>query len=167
MRGPVLTAKLRRSSFAVLSATGGFFIFLVSGCTPRSSIIDHPKPYANVKLTVACPSAAAEGVVSRYGAAWAADSGAQIEVVRYDAEAPSPPRLPGNVWIVPPARMPRFAAAGELLEVPGSYTSPGSPYVWDGILRDYQNKLLVWERKGYGLPLLGDTCLCFYRKDFL
>jgi ABC-type glycerol-3-phosphate transport system substrate-binding protein len=129
--------------------------------------VDHGKPYANAKLTVACPSDASAGVVSRYGALWAAESGAQVEVVRYDADAPSPQQLPGDIWILPPARMPRYAAAGELLEVPGSYTGPSSPYGWEGILRDYKNKLLVWDQKIYALPLLGDSCLCFYRKDLL
>src|SRR6516162_2006644 len=113
MRGPVLTVKLTRSFFAVLSAISGFLIFLVSGCSPPSTSVDHGKPYANAKLTVACPSDASAGVVSRYGALWAAESGAQVEVVRYDADAPWPQQLPGDIWILPPARMPRYAAAGE------------------------------------------------------
>jgi multiple sugar transport system substrate-binding protein len=129
--------------------------------------VDRAKPYANVKLTVACSSDASAGVVARYGALWAAESGAQVEVVRYDPEAPSPRQLPGDVWIVPPARMPRFADAGALLEVPGAYTGPSSPYGWEGILRDYKNKLLAWDQKVYALPLLGDACLCFYRNDVL
>ena len=137
------------------------------GCANPSSTAKTTKPSAGVVLRIACPGEAAAAVARRYGQDWATESGAEIKIVRYDPDALLPAELEGDIWIVSPARMPHFAAAGKLLEVPDRYTSPSSPYGWEGLLRDYRNKLLVWDQKVFALPLLGDSSLCFYRADLL
>jgi multiple sugar transport system substrate-binding protein len=139
-----------------------------AGCTTQPSTAKTAtKPSLGVVLRIACPGELSAAVVRRYGRDWATESGAEIKIVPYDPDAPSPPELSGDIWIVSPARMPRFAAAGRLLEVPDRYTSPSSPYGWEGLLRDYRNKLLIWDQKVYALPVLGDSSLCFYRTDLL
>jgi multiple sugar transport system substrate-binding protein len=54
-----------------------------------------------------------------------------------------------------------------LREVPAEYLQPGHRYAWLDILPVYRHKLLTWDGKVYGLPLLGDAPLCYFRADWL
>jgi multiple sugar transport system substrate-binding protein len=145
-----------------------FLIIFQTGCnrpSPTPAVVT--RHYEALSVRVGCPSETAAAIVARYGPAWTAQTGARIEVLRYNPDLVSPSELPGDVWLVPPARMPHWAAAGKLLEVPERYASPGSSYGWDGLLRDWRFKLLIWDQKVYALPLLGDAFLCFYRADLM
>jgi hypothetical protein len=104
-------------------------------------------------------------VVRNYTRGWATAAGVQVEVVRYNPEAVPDQGPPADVWILPPAQMPRWAAAGQLHPVPETYLTRRGKYDWDNIIPLYRYKLLVWDEKVYALPLLGDPWLCFYRED--
>jgi multiple sugar transport system substrate-binding protein len=104
-------------------------------------------------------------VVARYGQAWAVGAGATVEVVGYDPSSGPEAGPAAEVWVLPPASMPKWANAGKLHPVPQEYTSGNSDYAWSNILPVYRNKLLVWDRKINALPLLGEALLCFYRDD--
>ena len=93
--------------------------------------------------------------------------GAELQLVRSDPGSGPEAGPAADAWILPGADLPRWAAAGKLLPVPDSYTSDKSGYAWEGLLPLYREKLLVWDRIAYALPLLGEAPLCFYRADLL
>src|SRR5262249_42566497 len=70
-----------------------------------------------------------------------------------------------SAWILRPAEMPRWAAAGQLTPVPTETQAAGGGYGWARLLPQYREKLLRWAGQAYALPLLGDAPLCFYRAD--
>jgi len=106
--------------------------------------------------------------VVRAGArAWAARQGARVEVVAYDPRT-GPEGVEGaDVWVVAPADLPCWAAAGGLTAVPEEYTQRQNPYAWMSLLPLYRRQLLVWDRTVSGLPLLGESPLCCFRSDLL
>ena len=69
------------------------------------------------------------------------------------------------MWIIRPVDLARFASAKQLLPLPEAYTASNGPYQWDKLLPLYGEKLTVWERIKYAMPLLGEAPLCFYRSD--
>lgn len=136
-----------------------------SGCTSKPThSMTPPRPLQGQAVRVACPDSVSDDLVSTHVRAWANRTGARVEVARYDRDKQPPP---ADVWIVPPADLPRWADAGQLLPVPDEYTARGGIYDWAGVLPLYSNRILVWDRKPYGLPLLGDAPVCFYRADRL
>src|SRR5256885_12007674 len=50
--------------------------------------------------------------------------------------------------------------------LPESFTA-SKEYRWEGLLPVYREQASVWDRKRYGVPLLGESLLCCYRKDWL
>jgi multiple sugar transport system substrate-binding protein len=142
------------------------FLAIFSGCgTKAPSLRQLAVPYAGTTVRVSCPGDPSAAVVARYGQSWAAEAAAKIEIVRYDLNAGPELGPPADVWIIPPASMPRWANAGKLHAVPQEYTSASGKYAWGNLLSLYKNKLLVWDRKAWALPILGDATLCFYRDD--
>jgi len=149
----------------LLSTTGG--------CGPASQ--QKPpgtgsKTFDGVTLRVACPDSVSAEIVRRFGPGWAHRVGAKVEVEAYDAGAAAregrggPPPAGADVWVLPAAELPRYAAAGELAPLPEAFrTDRGID--WPGLLPLYREHLLVWDRIPYALPLRGDAPLCFYRKD--
>jgi ABC-type glycerol-3-phosphate transport system substrate-binding protein len=67
--------------------------------------------------------------------------------------------------VIPPAALPRWAAAGQLRPVPDSYQAETLGYGWKRLLPIYRDRLLLWDRQPYALPLVGEAPLCFYRTD--
>src|SRR5205085_5429996 len=114
-------------------------------------------------LRVACPAGPAATVVGYYGAAWARRNGAEFRLLRYGAE--TDPVDDADVWIIRPVDLARFVSARRLLPVPEAYTASNGTYQWDKLLPLYGEKLTVWERSKYVLPLLGEAPVCFYRSD--
>jgi multiple sugar transport system substrate-binding protein len=150
---------------AALLVLAGSLLLAATGCGSRPTTVERPtRPYQGAVVRVACPGEPVTTLVTRYGQAWSADSGARVEVTAYDPSA-GPEGAPADVWVIPPARMPHWAAAGQLREVPASYRSADAAYGWDDLLPLYRYKLLTWDQKVYALPLLGDVLLCFYRTD--
>ncbi len=151
-----------------ISALGALCALGCSGGPQPTNDEQPAKPYANHVVRIACPTGPRGDLlvrmIRRYAAGWAARTGGQFQIVRY---APiSGPRAgpPADVWALPPAEMPHWAAAGELEAVPDAIRL-GAAYDWDKLLPLYKSILLVWGEKAYALPLLGETWLCFYRLD--
>lgn len=151
-----------------------FWLVLVSalplagcGCTGTPTGGAVPRPYEGRVVRVACPGDPPAAVVGRYGRAWAAREGVELQIVPYDPLTGLEAGPPADAWVVPAADMPRWAAAGQLLPVPGSCTTDKAGYAWEGLLPLYREKLLVWDRTAYALPLVGAAPLCFYRDDLL
>lgn len=162
-----LTAPLRRVlwfGFAVFVA--GAILVAGLNCGPKSTKTSRPGgDFEGMVVRVACSGEPVSRVISTFGRRWASNVGASVEVVPYGPATASQDDLPGDLWVIPPAEMPFWAAGNKLHVVPDSYTARSGAYAWEGILPLYRNKLLLWDEKAYALPLLGDAFLCFYRKD--
>jgi multiple sugar transport system substrate-binding protein len=122
------------------------------------------KPFDGVALKIACPSGPSADVLNRFAPGWARRNGAQVEVVLYEPTNSPPSGEQADVWVLPPWRLGRLAAAGDLLPVPEMYTRRTSP-TWTRILPVYRDQLLLWGQTVYALPLLGESPLCVYRTD--
>jgi multiple sugar transport system substrate-binding protein len=172
--GPVSSNRRLRGPKVVLSTV--YFIAVAACCfalgcgnTSGPTNTEEPaKPLANRIVKVACPSgprgSSVVRLLERYGRAWAARTGAQVVTSTYDPGAGPDSGTPADVWIVPPAEMPRWAAGGLLQPVPDAVLRDPA-YDWDKLLPLYKSVLLVWDGKVHALPVLGETWLCFYRRD--
>ncbi len=148
------------ASPACLLATFG--LLAGAGCnTPNAP---PPKKYQGVVVKVACPPDGPATILEQYGRIWADKTGAQLEVIRQKRGNPAE-EAPADVWILRPAELPRWAAASQLLPLSSHSPALESNFAWGNILPIYRQKLLIWDRTPYGLPLLGDAPLCFYRED--
>jgi multiple sugar transport system substrate-binding protein len=150
-----------------LTAVGGLLLlFVTAGCGRRPATPSLPeKPFRGLSVTVACPGEPAATVVRRYGQLWAAQTGARLSVVLYDAATGPESGPSADLWVLTPVRMPHWADAGKLHPVPEDLLQANPAYAWQNILPLYRYKLCVWDQKVYALPLLGDEWLCFFRQD--
>src|SRR5271165_5018423 len=113
-----------------------FIIFLLAliGCTPPRARQPPPPTHAGAEVVVSCPDQATEELIKRHSLAWQNRQQAQVKVVRYAAEA-GPDRGPAaDVWVLPAADMPRWAAAGQLEAIPWDLISPDTSYDWKDLL---------------------------------
>ena len=117
-----------------------------------------------VTIRVACPNEQVAKMVEQFKPSATSPSGLNVVCFQYD---PNTEPGGGDVWIIPPARMPHFAAAEKLQPVPSDITTDDPAYAWDDILPLYRSKLLVWDGKVRALPFLSGTLLCYYREDLL
>jgi multiple sugar transport system substrate-binding protein len=138
-----------------------------AGCSGRPAGVEGPQPFRDKVVRVACPGSPAAAVVQAYAKAWASREGARVEVVAYDPAAGPDAGTPADAWVVPPAVLPRLAAAGLLRPVPKALAQPDNPFGWSDLLPLYRERLLVWDRTAYALPLLGESAVCCYRADWL
>jgi multiple sugar transport system substrate-binding protein len=134
-------------------------------CGPRSE----PKPGSGAlaekaALVVACPDDTTATVIRRYSLGWASEAGVSVQVALYDPQVGPDNNPTADAWVIPPARLAHWAAPGLLHEVPAAYTIGSTPY-WGRLLPLYKHRLLIWDRKAYAMPLLGDVRVCFYRRD--
>jgi multiple sugar transport system substrate-binding protein len=137
-----------------------------TGCRPTSPPIEAPSsPHQGVVLRIACPTEATASLLRARGQSWALRQGVTLHVLRYDRAADPEAAGPADVWIIPPADLPRWASTGRLAAVPAAFTARENPYAWTDLLPTYREQLLLWESTPYGLPLLGESPLCCYRKD--
>lgn len=145
-----------------LGLLGGLLI----GCTPPPpSTSAPPQPFAGKTIRVACPGQTSAEVVEIYSRAWCSQEGAAIEVCRFNLAASPEQAGPADVWILPPAALPRYAAAGLLLPVPRDLTAPESPFGWADLLPLFRERLVVWDGTACALPLLGEAPVLLYRSD--
>lgn len=118
------------------------------------------KPFAGAALTVGCPDARLAAVLGPMARAWAARTGATVEVL--------PPAAADRaaVGVVPFADLGGPAARGELLPVPAALKEPAHPYQWSGVLAAYRGEPFAgWGSQVFGLPLAGDGAVLVYRAD--
>jgi multiple sugar transport system substrate-binding protein len=144
-----------------------FAALLAAGCRQETPPTAPARPHQGVTLRVACPGDPAAAVVETHARGWAARAGAQVQVLRYDRPAGPQTVEAADVWVLRPAELPRWAAAGRLLPVPEKYAGREDPYAWRDLLPLYREQLLLWDRAAVGLPLLGEAPVCCYRADLL
>ncbi|HEY7426148.1 MAG TPA: ABC transporter substrate-binding protein [Gemmataceae bacterium] len=147
-----------------------FFTAWTAGCRPASSSLSVPTaPHEGVELRVACPTEATAALMRNYGQPRALRQGVKLDIFRGVAgKEGGPLGMPSaDIWIIAPADLPRWAAAGQLAAVPDRYAAHNNPYVWSHLLPTYRDQLILWDDTPYGLPLMGESPLCCYRSDLL
>jgi multiple sugar transport system substrate-binding protein len=167
-------------SLALLGLAGGgglVFLLALSGCGgPPDSAAPPPPTFGRVR--VACPPEVGRAVVKTYARGWEGQTSGEVVVVPYDQRAGGRPDVdarvvprPGgrppdaDVWVLPAAELPRWAAAGELQPLSDSFAT-AEDYNWRSLLPLYREHTAVWNGKRYGVPLVGEALLCCYRKDW-
>jgi multiple sugar transport system substrate-binding protein len=134
---------------------------LTAGCA--TSVVE-PVPartFEGVRVTVCCPDEASAALVERHGRAWSDRTGATVTVSR----APLAESATADAWLIAPADLASWAAAGRLRPVPEAALRDREGYKWDGQLPLYRDKLLRWGKTPYALPVLGEAPVCLYRDD--
>jgi ABC-type glycerol-3-phosphate transport system substrate-binding protein len=157
----------------------GFLFCLVcltiqsAGCRPKpipSSWVELGRQ-KELELRIACPNEEIAYLVQSRGQSWALQQGVQLKCEIYDGSdekaLQSRASSPDDIWIIAPAELPRWAAAGQLAPLPESYRTRDNPYAWSDLVPAYREQLSLWEHAVYGLPLIGESPLCFYRADWL
>src|SRR5437868_7679528 len=128
-RRPILKATfgLGLMGFALLA-------LLAKGCSSPSGNTgptpERSKAFAGVVLKIACPVGTASQVIERYSKVWVLETGAEVRLLPVAGDQEPPP---ADMWIIPAARMPHFAAAGRIQPVPQAYTERGHEYFWDNL----------------------------------
>jgi hypothetical protein len=133
----------------------GAMALLSTGC-PRSKPAAPPRPapkWAGVTVRVAAPPGPAALLLARHGAAWAKAAGATLAVAPPAGDWPA-----ADLVLMPPAELPRWAAAGKARPLP----QPDEAAV---LMPLYRVWLLRWEGTAFGLPVLGDGPVCLARTE--
>jgi multiple sugar transport system substrate-binding protein len=138
------------------------------GCTPPPPAeSDSPRLLKGKTVKISCPSGPAAAVLLKYSATWTNREGAAVKVIEYDGSA-GPESVKGaDIWVMPPAALPRKVAAGLVRPLPPMFTGADSSYGWTDLLPIYRERLLMWDRNRCALPILGEAPLCLYRADYL
>jgi multiple sugar transport system substrate-binding protein len=157
---------LRLFFFALLLALG------LAGCRPASAPHDVAAPQPqDIELHIACPTEETTALLRSRGRSWALRQGMKISLETYDpskdAEQQSQHLASADVWIIAPADLPRWAAAGKLAPLPNLYKAPDNPLAWSDLLPTWREQLVQWDRKAFALPIIGEAPLCCYRADLL
>jgi multiple sugar transport system substrate-binding protein len=152
--------------FPLFSGSLAGLFLAVAGCGRPERPADPGPRFEGVELQVACPGDPAAALVRQYGSSWEQHEHCRLKVTTHDPDAGPASKDAADVWVVRPCELPRWAAAGRLLPVPEEVRSREG-YAWSNVLPLYRDKLGVWDRVCYGLPLLGEAPVCFYRSDLL
>ncbi len=159
-------------NFSTFSLTGALALAATTlagpGCGgPATTPVAPTAPAESVTLTVACPAGAPKTLFETYGAAAAKRVGVKVRVAVYDPKDGPESAAGADLWVTRPADLPRLADAGRLRPVPEDVSGRGRSYRWQELLSAYTDRLLLWKGEAYGLPVLGESPLCFYRADLL
>jgi ABC-type glycerol-3-phosphate transport system substrate-binding protein len=122
--------------------------------------------HEGVVLKVACPNEVTTEIVCRFAPGWGRRSGARVEVLTYDPRTSPSSQGPADIWVISPWQLGRWAAAGDLLPVPESFTHRNNS-AWTSLLPLYRDQALLWGRPAFAFALLGESPLFFYRTDLL
>jgi ABC-type glycerol-3-phosphate transport system substrate-binding protein len=145
-----------------------FFPLLLTataGCRPTPpSVGGSVSPHDGTRLRIAYPKAAETALPRRSLQAWGHRQNVKLDLQQYDPAASAPA---ADVWLVAPAELPRWAAADQIAPLPQRYQERENPLAWSDFLPVLREQLLLWERKPYALPLIGEAPVCCYRLDWL
>jgi multiple sugar transport system substrate-binding protein len=147
--------------FACLSAA---LLGLAAGCR-RHLEPPQPPPHKGAGVRLACPGERTAALIRTHSRRWEARQQARVEVAAYDPAAGPASAGAADVWVIRPAELPHWAAAGRLTPVPEALAARDGAYEWMSLLPLYREQLLVWDGVAYGLPLLGEAQVCVYRSD--
>lgn len=149
--------------FALLSAAG------LTGCSPAPIPQDLVSPEGQVtELNIACPNEVIKDLLLSRGRPSALRQGVKIDIHVYNPSMDDGQALrAADVWVISPAEMPRWAAAGNLAPFPLAYRAPENPLAWSDLLPTWREQLVQWDGKAYALPVVGEAPLCCYRADLL
>ena len=157
-----------RILFCSLSLT-----LLLAGCQPTPTHLDLPaSPHQGIELTICCPTRATADRMHRYAQPWRMRQGVTLAIRECDPSNPNDDRdskasTAADIWIIPPADLPSWAAMGRLAPMPAAYQERTNALGWSDLLPTYREQLIHWEGKPYGLPLVGEAPVCCYRVDLL
>jgi multiple sugar transport system substrate-binding protein len=153
---------MQRKSAKLVSLFLSFLTAFTVGCgRPPAPVEDNGPPLV---LRVSCPDNQAEAIIQAFSRNWAARQNAHVAVIRYDP-ASGPEAVAGaDVWLLAPAELPLWAAAGKLEPIPKNFTDREGAFAWKDLLPQLR-ELAVWDRIEYGFPVLGESPICFYRSD--
>jgi multiple sugar transport system substrate-binding protein len=140
------------------------------GCRPTPTTLDIPaSEHPVLELSIACPTEETAALLRGHTRSWALRKDVKITIRTHDfaneKEQKIKPSTPADVWIIPYAELPRWAAAGQLTPLPESYKAFDNPFAWSDLLPMFREQLVQWDGKTYGLPLVGESPLCCYRAD--
>src|SRR4051812_30414715 len=112
----VEVARMQRKSPALVFLFSSALLGL-AGCrgTPEPEGPPPPK-YGTVR--VSCPAAVGAPLVKAYSRSWEALTDGNVVIIPYDPHFEGPKEA--DVWLLPPAELPRRASAGELRPLPDS-----------------------------------------------
>ena len=146
---------------------GAAWAAVVLGCSPTTTTPKIASPYQGAVVRVACPDEATAALIAVSAPAWANRCQAQVETTTYTLPQGLDGVADADVWVIRPAAMPFWAAAGRLVPAPKESTAAESGSGWTGLLPLYRDRLLLWDRTAYALPVRGEAPVCFYRSDLL
>lgn len=143
----------------------GVALFLLAASAGCQGVLPtpDPPPHKDTLLRVACPPGLAELVLSQ-SRAWQGRQEARVEALPYDPAAGPASAGPADVWVLPPAELPRHAADRKLLPIPQTFLV-GPAFDWKGLLPVYREQLLGWDKTEWGVPLVGEAPVLLYRED--
>lgn len=141
--------------------------FSGAGCRPANTEVGFsPTPHQGIELRIACPTEA-EALLRPHAQTWALRQGATIRILPYESAADPQSAGPADFWLLEPAELPHWAAAGRLAAVPERFTARDSAFVWTDLLPTYRDRLVFWDNIAYGWMVVGESPVCCYRKDWL
>jgi len=116
-------------------------------------------------LKVACPTGPLSRLVDSYAKVWGLQTGAEVEIAPFEPSEGGPREFVADLCLIVPHRLAYWAASGKLQPLAAVDFSPDSPNNWLDLLPLYRNKLLLWDRQVYALPVIGDASLCYFREE--
>lgn len=146
--------QLCRSWFARIKIAVIAMLIGVAGCrNPVPSAVQAQPRWPGMTIRVAAPPGPPTELINQLGREWANSSHAKLVTVPMTADWPD-----ADVVLAPAADLPHWAAAGKVATLP-------RPEAVDAFMPVYRTRLLTWNGKVYGFPLLGDGPICVYRLD--
>jgi ABC-type glycerol-3-phosphate transport system substrate-binding protein len=135
----------------------------LAGCEAPVASTTQPRPFENQKLTLRCPDAAFADAIMPMVHAWAARTGAEVDL-RREAMTPTDDT---DLAIIPSGQLGEWAEPALLAPVPVKYRANDNPFQWFGLLPAYGERLIEWGGQTVALPLTGDGVVVVYRADRL
>ncbi len=131
------------------------------------------QPFAGKKVVVVTQEGSAiGGPAEKYGAEWAAKTGATVEVQRFAYSDLYPKIITAlqtktgefDVMIFAADYMGDIAGGGYILPVPDDVKTAID---WEDILPTYRERIADWGGTSYAVPFDGDSHMMYYRKDLV
>src|SRR5438874_8320495 len=119
-----------RWTLCLFSTLAGCLLAAFAGCgRPSLPANDTPTlPFEGQTVKIVSPGEPITTLLNRYARSWERQVGARHEVVSRPDSGNLPTVADSSIWIVRPAEMPRWAAAGQLAPLPAQYRATGDEY---------------------------------------